>query len=191
MRQLTGLSFVLAILLFCSSGPAQGGEVDAAKTAAEFAQKLKPQIPEGWTVAANKNIVTVSRQKPVEWYGTISLPAHNDKAELKAQGFVHSSPYTITVEFGPPLTPDAVAKLEEPNKRTMEDYYRQHPVDPHAKPTSPPKEVTDKLHHIPNVLTKDYSALVIPSIQGSLAFYSPEDEVECQRVEQRIKASLK
>ena len=70
--------YVLAMLAFTLAA----APFDAAKTAADCATKMKPQLPAGWSVTAEKNVVTITRQKPVEWYGTISLPAHKDKADL-------------------------------------------------------------------------------------------------------------
>ena len=162
----------------------------AAQPAADAAAKIKPQLPAGWSVAVEKDIVTITREKPIEWYSAISLPAHKDKADLKARGFVHSGTYTITVNFGPPMTPEDRSRLVDENARMTEDYYQKHPADPHGKPTAPPKELTEKLQRIPNLLAADYSAVVTPFISGWLAFYDEGDEVECLRVEQAIRKVL-
>ena len=178
------LLLVLLLVLFV------GSIGHAAGPAADGAVKIKPLLPAGWSIAVEKDIVTITREKPVEWYGTISLPAHNDKADLKARGFVQSGAYTITVNFGPPMTPLERSRLVDENTRMKEDYYQKHPVDPHDKPTAPPKELTEKLHRIPNLLAADYSAVVTPFIQGSLAFYDDGDKAECLRVEQAIRKVL-
>jgi hypothetical protein len=153
---------------------------------AHCATKIQAQLPTGWNMAVVSNTITVSREKPIEWYGTISLP-HNNKAELKALGFVHPGTYTIRVDFGQPVTEEAREKLLAENKRIISEYYSRHPRDPPSKPSPPPKEVRNKLHRIPNILTARYSALVTPFIQDSMAFYDASVEAECSRVERMIR----
>lgn len=64
-----------------------------------ISKNIKAVLPTGWSIKREKNVVTICREKPIEWYGTISLPQHKDLADLKAKGFIHSGSYTITLEF--------------------------------------------------------------------------------------------
>jgi len=118
-----------------------------ARTATAFVVKIKSLLPNGWSVKADKNTIIVRREKPIEYYGTISLPSH-DLAKLKAQGFVHSANYTIILEFFPPMSKAAVDKLIEENRRIEEQYYHEHPRPKNIKP-SVPWELKQSLHHIP------------------------------------------
>jgi hypothetical protein len=184
------LATTICILALAAFVPTVAMPSDLDKNATELAEKIKPQLPAGWSVVALKNIVTVSRQKPVEWYCMISLPTH-DVAELKAMGFVQSGTCTITVELSPPLTPDEVARLEKENALATKEYYEKHPVDPLRKPTTPTRELTDRLHRIPNVLTPGYSALFTPFYkQGWMAFCDEGEKAECLRVEQTVSKSV-
>ncbi len=155
-----------------------------------ISKKIKSILPTGWSIEREKNIVTIRRGKPIEWYGTISLPSH-DLAYLKAHGFIHSGTYTITLEFFPPMSKAAVAKLVEENRQIERRYYEEHPQPKNIKP-SVPWELQQSLHHIPDILTRHYSVLVTPSIHGyRLAFFNEEDKKECEGVEQNARRFLK
>lgn len=43
-----------------------------SETAEIFATRIKPSLPTGWSVTREQNTVTIKRDHPVEWYGTIS-----------------------------------------------------------------------------------------------------------------------
>lgn len=161
-----------------------------ARIATEFVAKIKAVLPNGWSVKSEKNIIIVRREKPIEYYGTISLPSH-DLAELKAQGFVHSANYTVILEFFPLMSKAAVDKLIEVNRRIEEQYYHEHPRPKNVKP-SVSWELKQSLHHIPNVLAKNYSVLLTPFIQGpGLAFFNEQEKKECEGVEQELRRLLK
>jgi hypothetical protein len=161
------------------------------KDAKEVLEKIKTKLPIGWSVKSDKNIVTVSRDKPIEWYGTISLPSLG-RAELKAQGFVHSGHYTITLEFFPPMSKSAIDKLIEANRRIEDEYDRKHPQPKNSKPLGPPKDMRDSMHHIPNILSDRYNVLLIPFIQGpGEAFFDEQEKKECEGVEQEVRRLLK
>ncbi len=186
-----GLLVALMVNLLESEAEATPATARREETvAAEYASKIKSVLPAGWSIIRDKNLVTIRREKPVEWYGTISLPMHKDKADLKARGFVHFSPYTITLEFFAPMTEVAVARLEEENRKTEAEYDRQHPQPVLGKPLGPPKELTDRLHHIPNVFSADCSVLMTPWITGWLAFYDQKDAVECRGIERSVHRIL-
>jgi uncharacterized protein (TIGR03067 family) len=156
-----------------------------------ISKKLKTVLPVGWSLKREKNIVTIRRDKPIEWYGTISLPNHKDLADLKAKGFIHSGNYTITLEFFPPMSKAAVDKLVEENRRIEEQYYHEHPRPKNTKP-SVPWELQQSLHHIPNILMRHYSVVVVPFIHGyGIAFFDEQDKKECEGVEQDVRRLLK
>lgn len=161
------------------------------RDAAEVLEKIKTRLPNGWSVKSEKNITTVARDKPIEWYGTISLPPLG-LPELKAQGFVHSGNYTITLEFFPPMSKAAVDELIKANQRIEEQYDREHPQPKDSKPLGLPKDVRDSMHHIPNILVESYSVLLIPFIQGpGEAFFNEQEKKECEGVEQDVRQLLK
>ncbi|MCE5267519.1 MAG: tetratricopeptide repeat protein [Planctomycetaceae bacterium] len=160
-----------------------------AKIVAAVVEKIKPLLPTGWSVRKDGNVFTIRRDKPIEWYGTISLPSHN-LAYLKNHGFIKSGRYTITLEFFPPLSKAAVDKLVEDNRRIEKQYYQAHPQPKNDKP-SLPWELEQSLHHIPDLLAKQYSVLVTPSINGWVAFYDEQDKKECEGVEQNVRRWLK
>jgi hypothetical protein len=160
-----------------------------ARIATEFVAKIKAVLPNGWSVKADKNTIIVRRDKPIKWYGTISLPSHN-LAYLKAHGFIHSETYTVVLEFFPPMSKAAVDELNEENRRIKEQYYHEHPRPKNVKP-SVPWELKQSLHHIPNVLAKNYSVLLTPFIQGpSLAFFNEQEKKECEGVEREVRRLL-
>ncbi len=196
----THSTMLAMVLLLSHTGLAQGEPpatqpaappFDAAKTAGDLATQIKPHLPANWSLLVDKDTITITRKEPVEWFGNASLPTFKDKADLKAQGFVQSSTYTVIVKFASPLTPAEAENLEKQNLRMVEDYYQTHPVKPRRKPTSPPTELTQRLHPIPNVLTPEYSAFVTPFLHASEAFFSDEDGAECRRVEQAVLNVLK
>lgn len=162
----------------------------AAVTAGVYAAKIKPVVPKGWALTTEKNVVTIRREQPIEWYGTISLPAHKGNADLKAMGCVHSGTYTIVMEFAPPMTAEESERLEKENKKISRDYLAAHPVHPNEKPTAPPRELTDRLHRIPDILLQDCSVFFKPYIHGSLAFYDDAVGTECKTVESEVRALL-
>jgi hypothetical protein len=161
------------------------------KDAAEFLEKIKTRLPGGWSIKREKNIITVSRDKPVEWYGTISSPYHHDLAELKAKGFVHSGNYTIILEFFPPMSKAAIDKLIEKNRRIEEQYELKHPQPKNSKPNGLPNDVRDSMHHVPNILVESYSVRLIPAIQGWRAFFNEQDKKECEGVKMDVRRLLK
>lgn len=155
------------------------------------AARVKAVLPAGWTLTSEKTTLTITRTVPAEWYGTVSMPSSN-KAELKAMGFVHEGNYKIWVDFGPPMTAVAVAKLVAQNQQATEAYYLQHPVNPRVKPSGPPaEELTRQLQWVPNLLAKEYSALVTPSVTGTLAFYDAAVQLECMAVEAVVRQALR
>lgn len=154
-------------------------------------KKIESILPTGWSLKQEKTIVTIKRDKPIEWYCTISLPNHKDLADLKAKGFIKSGTYTITLEFFPPMSQAAVDKLVEANRQIEERYYEKHPQPKNIKP-SVPWELQQSLHHIPDILTERYSVLVTPFIHGyRLAFFNEDDKKECEGVEQDVRRLLK
>lgn len=162
------------------------------KIATVFLEKIRSKLPNGWSIKGKNNDLIVSRDKPIEWYGTISLPSHKDLADLKAQGFVQSGNYTITLEFFPPMSKAEVEKLTKENERIEENYYRKHPQPKNSKPLGLPKEVRESLHHIPNILAKNFSVLLTPFIQGpGEAFFNEQEKKECEGVEQAVTRLLK
>ncbi len=178
---------------FLDSGKSKNKNVAerSNKTAVEFSEKIKSVLPSGWSVKSDKNIVTVRRDKPIEWYGTISLPPLG-LADLKAQGFVHSGNYTIVLEFFPPMSKADIDELIEDNRSIEEHYDHQHPQPKDSKPLGTSKELLDSLHHIPNVLGKKCSVRLTPFIQGpGEAFFNEQDKKECEGVERDVRRLLK
>lgn len=156
----------------------------------DISKKIESILPVGWSLKREKNIITIRRDKPIEWYGTISLPSH-DLAYLKAHGFIQSGSYAITLEFFPPMSKAAVDRLVEDNRRIEERYYREHPQPKNIKP-SVPWELRQSLHHIPYIVTKQYAVLVTPFIHGyGVAFFDEQDKKECEGVERDVRRLLK
>jgi hypothetical protein len=166
------------------TNPAESPE----KIAADLADKIKPKLPKAWSLTREKNIITVRRDKPFEWYSTISLPSH-DLAELKSDGFIQKGNYTITLEFFSPMSKADVDKLIAENKRITKKYDEEHPREKNTKPIDSP-ELQKSLHHIPDILTDHYSVLVEPFIQGWLAFFNEQEKKECEGVEKDIRLLL-
>jgi hypothetical protein len=177
-------------LTILASAPASAaaGTPDCAELAAAQAARIKPILPKGWSIAVKKNVLTVRRDQPIAWYGTISLPAHRDKAELKAAGFVHSSTYQIEVEYAPPMTDAEAGRLAKENDQMTRAYDLAHPKPASGKPLAPPKELTDQLHRIPNVRTPAYSCFLTvgPVDDFSTAFYDDAVKTECTRLKQQV-----
>ncbi|MCE5326550.1 MAG: ankyrin repeat domain-containing protein [Planctomycetaceae bacterium] len=174
--------------------PAATRSFEAAETARAYAARIKTILPEGWSVAAEKAIVTVTRKQPVEWYGTISLPSQ-DKARLKEWGFIHSKTYTIGLEFAPPISAEEAGRLTKANTEITRKYYQAHPRQHDVKPGPMPEELTGLLHRVPDILAGDFSVFLAASIKGpghefSTAFYDDAVEAECARVEQGIRKIL-
>lgn len=85
----------------------------------------------------------------------------------------------------------AVEELAEENRQIERRYYEDHPQPKNTKP-SVPWELEQSLHHIPDILTKHYSVLVMPFIHGyRLAFFNEEEKKECNGVEQKVRQLLK
>ena len=144
----------------------------------------------GWSAKSEKNVITVSRDKPIEWYGTISLPPLG-LTELKTQGFVHLGNYTITLEFFPPISKAAVDELIEANRQIEKEYDRKHPQPKKSKPLGLAKNVRDSMHRIPNILADRYSVLLTPFIKGpGKAFFNEQENKECKGVEQDVRRVL-
>jgi hypothetical protein len=179
---------VLWVMLF---GGLTGYGAATTQPAELGAARVKAVLPAGWTLTSEKTTLIITRTVPAEWYGTVSMPSSN-KAELKAMGFVHTGNYKIWVDFGPPMTAVAVAKLVAQNQQATEAYYLAHPVNPRVKPSGPPaEELTRQLQWVPNLLAKEYSALVTPSVTGTLAFYDAAVQLECMAVEAVVRQTLR
>lgn len=165
--------------------------VQSKEIGADISKKLKSILPAGWSLKKSGNIITIKRDKPIEWYNTISLPFHRDLADLKARGFIQSGTYTITLEFFPPMSKMEVDKILEENSQIERRYYEKHPQPKNGKP-SVPRELEQSLRHIPDILTKHYSVLVTPFIDGpGMAFYDEKDKKKCEDVEQDVRRLLK
>ncbi len=173
-----------------ASGNAATKSFDAAAKAKTYADRIKAILPKGWSIKTEKNVVTISRDEKVEWYGTLQLPDHKDKADLKAQGFVHKSTYEIRMEFAPPMTEKEVARLKEENEQIEQKYYKAHPTPSNMIPSGPPKELRDQLHRIPNVLLGDCSVFFAATIEGDLAFYDDAVGRECNGMPKSVRDAL-
>lgn len=135
-----------------------------------------------------QNTVTIKRDHPVEWYGTISLPAHRDKTELKARGFVLEGAYAIELEFVAPMTDVDAVRLTQVNAIIMGQYNAAHPD---RKPTDLPREVMHGLHRVPNIRTADFGLFFRASVEGpGQAFYDDGVRDECLRVRRDIEKCL-
>ena len=172
----------------------------------EYVRQIEAVLPKGWSVQTDKNIVVVSREKPVEmdsrgWpcrpHMSVDVRFMNkaeEKAYLKTEGFVRSGTYSIKIRFAPPMSEAEAARLAQENRETEERYYRKHPVPVSKtprKPTAPPKELTAVLHPIPNILNSKCSIFLNVSISPLTAFYNKSDEIECQKVERAVLGILK
>ncbi len=172
----------------------------------EYVRRIKMALPKGWSVETEKDTVMVSRKKPVEIDhraepcmlhdfrdGLRPMNKAEEKAHLKAKGFVSSRVYSIKIRFAPPMSKAEVARLVLENKKTSEKYYRKHPVPASKgprKPLAPPAELTDALHPIPDILNDKCSMFLYLPMQW-YAFYDKADETECRKVEQAVLKILK
>ncbi len=173
-----------------ASGNASPQSIDAAAKAKTYADRIKAVLPKGWSVKTEKNAVTVSREDKVEWFGTVQLPDHKDKADLKSKGFVYLSTYEIRMEFAPPTTEKEIARLKEDNERIAERYYKFHPKSTSMIPVGDPWELRQLYHRIPNVLAGDCSVFFSTTVDGDLAFYDDAVGRECNGVAKIVRELL-
>jgi hypothetical protein len=187
-----GTDNVFPLKLFAPKAPATNTKASeqSKKVVIKSLEAIKTRLRSGWSAKSEENVITVSRDKPIEWYGTIGLPPVG-LAELKDQGFVHSGNYNITLEFFPPMSQAAVDKLLAANRRIEEEYYSNQPQPKDSKPVGLPKNVRDSMQPIPNILADSYSVRLIPYIQGpSEAFFNEQEKKECEGVERDIRRVL-
>ncbi|MCD4824089.1 MAG: tetratricopeptide repeat protein [Phycisphaerae bacterium] len=172
----------------------------------EYVRQIVAVLPKGWSVQTDKDIVVVSREKPIEidrrgWPCSPHMSADvrfmnkaEEKAYLKAEGLISSGTYSIKIRFAPPMSEAEAVRLSQENRETEERYYRKHPVSVSKtprKPLAPPKELTAALHPIPDILNSKCSIFLHISIRESRAFYNKSDEVECRKVERAVLGILK
>jgi hypothetical protein len=170
--------------------PATRPAGNISQVAKAYSQKIAGVLPKGWSIVTAENVATIRRQEPVEWYGKVSLPYHKDKAELKSMGFIHSgTTYTIQLVFLPPMTAQEAQGLKQDNERMTREYRAAHPELQFTK-NGPPKEFTDQLHRVPDILASDCSVIVTPFTNGWVALYDDAIEAECKGVEQRVRDVL-
>ena len=173
-----------------ASGNASPQSFDAAAKAKVYADRIKGILPKGWSIKTDKSVVTVSRDEKIESFYTVQLPGHKDKADLKAQGFVHASPYEIRLEFAPPTTEKEIARLKEDNERIAERYYKLHPKSTSMIPGGEPWELRQLYHRIPNVLAGDCGVFFRATVDGDRAFYDDAVGKECDDVAKSVRELL-
>jgi plasmid stabilization system protein ParE len=82
------------------------------------------------------------------------------------------------------------ARLLKENADMSSAYSAAHPQRPSEKPSLPPRELTDRLHRVPNILLADSSVLLTVNIQPPLAFFDDAVGAECLQVEQTVRQLL-
>lgn len=106
-------------LMAAPSAKAEGRDPTPVPT--ETLDKVKAALPEGWKASASGDTLTVRREKPVEIYNAVNLPAAPDDAkgreELKARA--RSEPYEIKLRFTPRIGPDERRLLLLKNRETL------------------------------------------------------------------------
>jgi len=183
-------TMAVLLLLLCLVGTA-GVQTNWA-VAESCGRQIKSFLPAGWAVTVTDNVVLVSREQPVEHYNKVSLPLHRDKAELKAMGFVARSTYSIRLEFAAPVTEAELARRKQENEAIIRRYREEHPRPASGKPMGLPREVTERLHKIPDVVTPNWALFRQERLAGAwTAFYDDAVGAECQAVCQRTDELLR
>jgi len=186
-----------ALILVALTGPAGAAtnelslagrdrKADATAVAESCGWQIKSFLPAGWSVAVTDNIVLIKRDQPIESYGKVSLPYHRDRAELKAKGFVRESIYSIRLEFAAPVTEAEVTRRKQENEAVIRRYnLANQPAL--GKPTGLPREVADRLHRIPNMLTPNWALYRQVTPEGPwMAFYDDAVEIECRAIGEKV-----
>jgi hypothetical protein len=87
---------------------------------------------------------------------------------------------------------DALSGVAAPPATQPEAFdldYAAHPVDPRAKPSLPPRELTNRLRRVPDVLRPDSSVFIVGWF-NDLAFFDDEVGAECKKVDREVRQLL-
>jgi hypothetical protein len=157
----------------------------------------------GWEVVQSDGSVVITREEPVTFYNSISLPAAGNelRAEMIEQG-KRAEKYQITLGIVDRLPDEKYQELRAANERTeqelqdLESRMGRFASKGSYRPTTPSEQalyqeyqralVSLSYHQLPDLYDERYSVYVRTSRHPWAAFYSAREELECRAVLENI-----
>jgi len=164
---------------------------------------IKALLPSGWSVRRDGALLVIARDEPVEFYNTVNLPRHSGIDELRNEGFVHKTRYTLTLRFGPPITRERYRQLSAENSKISRDMaamrgkmrHIHHKFDSFL-PDGPEEKrlvetydrLRESLHDLPDRHNEKHSIWVDESVDWPCDFASEKVRHQCATVRNKVRA---
>ena len=198
-------TMAVGICLLAASMALAGPKLDVPT---EVVDRVKAAVPEGWTVSADGDILTVRRDRPVKRYNVINMPLLPGKELREREMAEHAwkGPYEIKFRFGPRLSRQEIDRLRAENDRrakVIEGHIKglegvDHKFDDYLPNTPEERKLVDAYHAaekanpivpLPEYCTETRSVYdESPLDTPNLVFIDEEVGKECGEVKGKVSS---
>ncbi len=147
-------------------------------TTLQYLHRIQPLLPKGWSAFTVDDRVTITRDQDIR--GSSNGPSQ--PGMLPGEDRFPPRPLVIFVRVGSLITPAQRQTLANENEAALKQWYVDHPQNPSAKPSAPPRK-----HDLPNHFDATHSVWLFNSAD-MWTFEDKNVEKECRGVYGSIEA---